>query len=140
MYSSFSMARARISGLPVVLAGHQGERGRQHDRLRAAQGQDAKELGEAQVIADREADRNAIDLGDGDLVAGSDGRRFLVLGNAIEHDVIHVDLAVAGDDLTRGIDDEGGVVDARVARTLLVDAAPVNVDPVAPRALSKQRR
>src|SRR5215204_3694148 len=125
--------------LPVVLAGHEGECGRQQDGLRTLKRQDAKELRKAQVVADSESDRDAVDLSDGgDLSSRCYSGRLLEPSDAVEHDVIHVDLAVAGDDVTRGIDDDGSVVHPRVARPHLVDAAPVNVDTVLPRALCQQ--
>ena len=65
--------------LPVILASRQRKCRRQHDRLRALQGQDAKQLREAQVVADGQPDQEAIDLRDDNLIAGSDRGRLLVL-------------------------------------------------------------
>src|SRR5215207_2376859 len=70
--------------------------------------------------------------------AGSDRGRLLVLGNTVEHDVKHVDLAVAGDDLTGWIDHDRRVEHPWVARSRLVDAAAMDVDPMTPRALRQQ--
>ena len=119
--------------LPVVAAGGRGE-GRGHrDQAGAAHGEDPVELGEAQVVADGQADVGQLaDRRDDDLRA-----RLLVLGLAVgdaaDVDVEHVDLAVDGEvgavgaDQHRGVegllpgplgDAPGEQVDAELARPL----------------------
>ena len=48
--------------LPVVLAGEERERGRHGDELGALDGEDAVELGEAEVVADGQPELPALDL------------------------------------------------------------------------------
>ena len=89
--------RARTDqDLPVRLPRDLGERGRQRDHSRASDREDAKELGEAKVVADGQAERNAVaGVGDDDLVARLLGGGLAVLDATDDH-VEHVDLAVDG--------------------------------------------
>ena len=100
--------------LPVVARRRQRERGRDRDDPRTADREDPVQLREAQVVADGEAQLDALGgLREHDLLAG-----LLELGLAVDApadlDVEHVHLAVDGPDLSGGVD-----VDARVGELLL---------------------
>src|SRR3954452_11769493 len=57
--------------LPVIARGREGERGRHGDDLRALDGEDPVELGEADVVTDREAEARVVGRArDDDLVPG----------------------------------------------------------------------
>ncbi len=100
--------------LPVVARRRQRERGGNRDDPRAPDGEDPVELGEAQVVADGQAQgRAAGGFRQDDLGARILGGRLAVDG-ARDLDVEHVDLAVDGLDLAVGAD-----VDARVGGLLL---------------------
>ena len=80
-------------------AGDLRERRRNGDHARTAHGQDPVQLGEAEVVADREAERDpGRGLGEDDLVTTVLGGRLAVL-HAADDDVEHVDLAVDGSHL-----------------------------------------
>jgi hypothetical protein len=74
----------------------------------AAQGEDPVQLGEAQVVADAEAEGEVAERRRDDLLA-----RLLVLGLAVgdaaDVDVEHVDLAVGGEVVAVGADQDRGV-------------------------------
>jgi hypothetical protein len=74
----------------VVLAGEEGEGGRDEEDLRAPERLRAVELGEAQVVADRQPDRVPLDLGRDDLAARGDRRRLPRADVAGEFDVVEV--------------------------------------------------
>src|SRR5215207_6530152 len=102
---------------PMGAAGHGREGGRNREGAGAAQGEDAKELGEAKVITDSEAQLE-LARGRGDEIV----TRTLVLGlpvlGALDLYVEHVKLAIGRDDLAARIDEnrrvEGLVAVARV--------------------------
>ena len=105
--------------LPVVAPGALREVGRDGQDRRAGQRERAVELGEAQVVADRQADRGAVDRGRDQPVAGRHPGRLGVDRTGLDRDVEQVDLAVPrGDRSVRG-DQHGRVVRAvRVAARL----------------------
>ena len=95
--------------LPVVARRRQRERRRQRDHARPAHGEDPVELGEAQVVADRQPQLDAVGgLREHDLLA-----RLLELGLAVgapaDLDVEHVHLAIHRPDLALRVDVHGGV-------------------------------
>ena len=101
------------------------------DHRRAADREDPVELGEAEVVADRHAEGDAVeparqrrgdDLGAGLLVLG------LAVGDAADVDVEHMDLAVGGLDLPVGADQDRGVEGPLLALDPLGDAAGEQVD------------
>ena len=77
----------------MVAAGALGEGGGDGDHARAPQGEDPVELGEAEVVTDGQADRDAAGVADDDLVPGLLGLG-LAVGDVLDVDVEHVDLAV----------------------------------------------
>ena len=66
----------------MVAAGPLGEVGRDGQDLGAGQRQRPVQLGEAQVVADRQADDDAVDVGDDQAVARRHPRRLGVGGPA----------------------------------------------------------
>ena len=103
-------------------------RGHGHD-ARAPQREDPVQLGEAQVVADRQPQADAAGgLRHDDLV-----RRLGALGLAVldvaDHHVEHVDLAVDGLELAVGADVDGRVADALMTLAALRDGAGDEVDP-----------
>jgi hypothetical protein len=89
---------------PMVAAGVPREGGRHQQQLRAGQGVQAVQLGEAEVVADRQAGEDAVDFRDHHLVATADRCRFAVAGLPGEADVEQVQLVVARRDAARGIE------------------------------------
>jgi hypothetical protein len=116
--------------LPVVARRRQRERGRQRHDARPAQRERAEELGEAQVVADRQSQLHpAGELAQDDLRAGlRDGG--LAVGAPRDLDVEHVQLAVGRVQLPLGIDVHGGVRQGLAGRR---PVAPVLAGPVLPR-------
>ena len=111
----------------MVAAGGRGE-GRGHgEQAGAAQGEDPEQLREAQVVTDAEAERSSSPTGavtisaPGLLVLG------LAVGDAAGVDVEHVDLAVDGEVLAVGADQDRGV-GGLLALAALGDAAGEQVD------------
>ena len=104
--------------LPVVARRRERERGRQRERASAAHSEDPVELREAHVVANREAELQAIrGLRENDLIAGVLQVRLAIRAPG-DFDVEHVQLAIDGLDLAVRID-----VHARVRELLLaVDA------------------
>ena len=88
-----SIARARISDLPVVPPGALGEGGGDGDHAGAPQGEDPVELGEAEVVTDGQPDLRAVGLAERDLVTGLLDLG-LAVGDVADVHVEHVDLAV----------------------------------------------
>ena len=81
--------------LPVVLAGGQGEGAGQEDDLGALFAQLPEQVGEADVVADRAADLDAVGFVGDDLIAGAVAVAFAVAGAVGGDDVEQVHLAVA---------------------------------------------
>src|ERR671934_1696513 len=94
--------------MPVVLAGVEREVRRDRDQLGALEREDAVELREAQVVADGEAYRPALEPRHDRLLA-----RLLRLGLAVavpaHLDVEEMDLPVHRHELAVGIEDEARV-------------------------------
>src|SRR5207302_7914702 len=105
------------------------ERGRHGEHARAADGENAVQLGEADVVADRQAEPDsAVQLGEDDLIAGFVRVRLAV--DAPAHlDVEEVDLAIRGPDLAVGTDMDARVAMAVVALAALDDRTRHGVDP-----------
>src|SRR5205807_8786483 len=99
--------------MPVVAAGVQRERRRHREDARALAGERAVELGEAQVVADGEADLGRAGVDDDRLFAGLDRGRLAVGGAVGDGDVEEVDLAVDAANFAAGIDVDRGVVYVR---------------------------
>ena len=117
--------------VPVVLAGHQRERRRHGEDLRALPHQRGVELGEAQVVADGEAERADCGGRGHELGAGSDGGRLLeadVLGDV---DVEEMDLAVDRDPRAVGAEQHAGVVAAAEPGVRGGSSAPASPPPLA---------
>ena len=95
-------------------AGRHGEGGGHGQHLGAGLGEVAVEAGEAQVVADGEAEAEAGGLGDDGAVARAVGGGFAVALAAVERDVEHVDLVVAGADAALRADEERAVDEAAV--------------------------
>ena len=106
--------------LPVVPAGGGGEGRGDGEEAGAAQGEDAEQLREAQVVADGETKDRAVDGRRDDLLARLLEVR-LAVGDAADVDVEHVDLAVGGEVGAVGADQDGSVEGALVEGAL---AAP----------------
>ena len=125
--------------VPVVLAGRRREVRRHRYELRAFERQDAVELGEANVVADREPDAPVLDLRDDGLVP-----RFLCLRLAVDDapdlHVEEVDLPVRRDELAFGIEDEARVGELLASLPPLGDRAADQRDPVRPRPRRTSRR
>ena len=94
--------------LPVVATSALGEVGRDGQDRRAGQRERAVELREAQVVADRQADGGAVDVGRDQPVAGRHPGRLGVDRAGLDRDVEQVDLAIPRGDRS---------VRARSART-----------------------
>ena len=124
----------------MVLAGRHREGSREQDHLGPAQGENSEDLREAEVVAGREAERDAVQLEGDDLVARRDRGRFLVRRDAVERDVEHVDLAVGGDDLAVGIKDDRRVPHPLIALDQLRKGAGVEVDAVTAGPLREPHR
>ena len=118
--------------VPVILAGRRREVRRHRYELRAFERQDAVELGEANVVTDREPDAPVLDLRDDGLVP-----RLLCLRLAVDDapdlHVEEVDLPVRRDELAFGIEDEARVGELLASLTPLGDRAADQRDPVRPR-------
>ena len=113
----------------MVLAGVEGERGRDGDELGALDREDPIQLGEAQVVADAEPDTPALDLAGHGLVPGLLRLRLAVHVPA-HLDVEQVDLAVDGGDLALGVEDDARVRELLAAVAPLGDRAAHERDPV----------
>ena len=86
--------------LPVVAAGPLREVGRDRQDLGAGQGERPVQLREAQVVADRQTEPDAVDVGARPASSPAVTRADSVsAGPALDGDVEQVDLAVAGGDL-----------------------------------------
>ena len=123
--------------LPVVARGGERERGGHGDHARAAHREDAVQLGEAQVVADRQAELDAVGgLRQHDLLAA-----VLVLGLAVrapaDLDVEHVDLAVDRADFAVGADVHRGVGALLAPGDALRDRAGHEVDAELPRGRAR---
>ncbi len=88
--------------MPMGLAGDAGEGGRHHQDPRAGLGQATVERGEAQIVADRHAERRPGRLGDHRLATRREGRGFAIDLALAEIDVEHVDLVVLRGDFALG--------------------------------------
>ena len=86
-----------------------GEGRRDRQERGAGLGQRAVERGEAQVVADGQAEPAPRQVGDHGELAGAVAARFAIALAAGEIDVEHVDLVVARDDLALRVDQEGAV-------------------------------
>ena len=105
--------------LPVVAARSFGEVGRDREDLGPGQRECPVQLGEAQVVADRQPDPDSIDVGDDRPVAGAHPVRLAVDRAVLHRDVEEVDLPVPGDDRPVGREQHARVErPARVARRL----------------------
>src|SRR5262249_3412653 len=115
--------------LPVVARGRERERGRHADDLRAAHGEDAVELREADVVTDAQPEARAA----GGLREDARLARRLVLGLLVDAPadlhVEHVDLAVGRAQLAVRADVDGRVAPALVTLDALGEAARDEVDP-----------
>ena len=123
--------------LPVVARRRQREGGRDRDDPRTPDGEDPVELGEAQVVADRQSEPHAAGrLREHDLLAG-----LLELGLAVDApadlDIEHVHLAVDGADLARGVDVHRGVRELLPPAQLLEDRAGDDLDAQLARGLAR---
>ena len=114
----FSTARARRSSSQWSLPGVQREVRRHREEQRALEREHPVELREAEVVADGQSHRPALDLGHDGLVAGLLCIR-LAIDEAAGLDVEEMDLAIDGRDLAVGIEDDAGV------RQLLASLAPL---------------
>jgi hypothetical protein len=113
---------------PVIARRRDGERGGDRDDARAPHGEDAVELGEADVVTDREAELDAGGrVREHDLIA-----RVLDVGLAVgvsaDFDVEHVDLAVDSAQLTAGIHVHARVRELLVSGQALGEGAGDEVD------------
>ena len=115
--------------LPMSLPGGTGEGAghRQHTRPRL--GEQAVEIGEAQVVADREPDDSRCGGGDHGTVAGFVVRRLLPALSAADLDIEHVDLVVARLQLTLRTE-EAGAVDRAAVRSEQGERAAQQIDAV----------
>src|SRR5207247_4222440 len=94
--------------MPVILARRCREVRRNGDELRTVEREDAIELGEADVVTDREAEPPVLDVGDDRLVAGL-LRLRLPVDDTADFDVEQVDLPVGRDELAVRVEDEARV-------------------------------
>ena len=138
--TSFSIARARtrISQWSRVVGQREG--GRQHDDARAARRERAEQLGEAQVVADRQAQLDAVGgRAQHDLLAGL-GDGGLAVGASLDLDVEHVQLAVGRAQLARRVRRARRCSPAArvLARRSTIDPA-TQVDPQLARQLARPR-
>src|SRR5215467_9820881 len=92
--------------VPMRLAGLLGERGRNGDEGAVRFGERPIERGEAQVIADRQAEPTPRQIGGDRALSWSEAVRLAVALAAGEIDVEHMDLVIARHDLARRIDQE----------------------------------
>jgi hypothetical protein len=101
--------------LPVVAPGPLSEVGGHGQDLGAGQGKRAVQLGEAQVVADRQAQGRPDDLGGDQSMPSGHARRLGVTGPVIDGDVEQVELAVerrdgtVGRDQRRAVERPGGI-------------------------------
>jgi hypothetical protein len=102
--------------LPVRRAGRRRERGRHEQHLGAVARESAVELREAQVVADRAAERRERGTRHHRLRPGETRRRFLHRHAAGQGDVEEMDLPVARDDRAGGVDHAARVMATRIAR------------------------
>src|SRR5215204_4657580 len=94
--------------MPVILAGRRREMRRNSDELRTFEREDAIQLGEADVVTDREPDLPVLRFGNDGFLARL-FRLGLPVDDAADLDVEEVDLAIKRDDLTVGVEDEARV-------------------------------
>ena len=118
------MARARSSTSQWSRPGPLGEVGGDGQHLGAGQRQRSIQLGEAQVVADRQADRDAIDVGARPVASPAVTRADSVsTGPGVDRDVEQVDLAVRRRDRAVRGDQHARVVGASSIAGRLGDAA-----------------
>ena len=96
---------------PMVLAGHQRERGWQHDDVCTLVCQLPEEFGEADIVADGAADSRFANLVGHHFLAARDGIGFAVDHSAGDLHVEQVDLAIPGDLCAIGTEHHGGIVE-----------------------------
>src|SRR6266540_33872 len=109
--------------LPMVASGVQHERGRYHEHLGAIDGEPPVQLGEAQVVADRQAERHASDRHHHGLGAGGDRARLVVGDTAGDLHVVQMDLPVGGGERAVAVEDQRSVERALRVRAHLVERA-----------------
>ena len=90
--------------LPVRATGHLRERRRHADDLRAERHQPAVELGEPDVVADREPDAPQVGVVRDELLSRGEERGLAQRWLAGQVDIEQVDLAIARDDLAVAIE------------------------------------
>src|SRR5215210_6261257 len=115
--------------MPVILARRRCEVRRNRDELRTLQREDAVQLGEAHVVADRQAELPILDVRDDGFLAGL-LRLRLAVDDAAYLDVEQVDLAICRDDLAIRIEDDAGVRPLLAAVAQLDDRAADERDAV----------
>src|SRR5687768_743769 len=98
-----------LQHMPMRLAGLARESSRHRKEGRAGFRQATVEGGEAEVIADGQAEPAPRQVGDDAVVSGAIVARLAVALAAGEIDIKHMDLVVARDDLAFRIDEEGTV-------------------------------
>jgi hypothetical protein len=81
------------------------------------------ELGEAQVVADRQAEHHAVDGGTNEAIAGRHPGRLGVAGSGVDGHVEEMDLSVDGGDRPVGGEQGGAVERPRLIRRGLRGAA-----------------
>ncbi len=120
--------------LPVIAGGRQGEGRGQGKDPRAGHGEDAKQLGEAQVVADRQAQIDARRAGlaggglaEHDLLAGQLDVG-LAVGAPVDVYVEHVQLAIHRAHTARGGDVHAGVGELLLPGNALEEGAGDEVD------------
>jgi hypothetical protein len=113
----------------VVAARVQHERGGDdQDPGLPVDGQAPVELGEAQVVTDRQAGADSGNVGRDGLVARGHGSRLLIGDPSGDLHVVQMDLAVAGGQLAAWVEDQGRVVGAARVGAGLVEGAGVDPD------------
>ena len=113
--------------MPVRLAGLPRERRGDREEGRAGLGERAIERGEAQVVADGEAEPAPRQVGEDREIARPVAARLAIALAAFEIDVEHVDLVVARDDVALAVDQEGAVR-GLLGRDLHGERADMDVD------------
>jgi hypothetical protein len=99
------------AGAPSGHAGLEPERGGHEQDRRALDGERPVQLGEPEVVADRQADSAELGLGRDDLVPGREDGRLAARDRAGRIGVEQVDLAVGRDELARAVEQHARVED-----------------------------
>ena len=114
--------------LPMILAGLQGEGRWQHDHLGATGGERLEQSGEAKIVADGAAHRDAVAIVGRKRVPRLEAGALAIRHAVRRGDVEHMDLAVARHFPPGAVEHHTRVVDALLARDFFKHGAGMDVD------------